>query len=245
MSIELQNSFKAIERDLGVIQGDSFDAEISLSSDITGAIVRGQLRKTYSSDTFIVLDCSILSTGETSVIHVSLSSTLSETIKAGKYVYDIEIVLDSGKIYKIYRGNFVVTPEVTKTAGSFDAPIIIETSTTLTADADLSALRLVAADNENLKIVYADANTSTSYSVIGMTTASSLEGARVSILSLGHFYDANWTWDTNLNPTLYLSTEGYMTQTPPTSGISLVVGSVTGSTSVYINIQQPIILIEE
>ncbi|MEM4958987.1 MAG: hypothetical protein QXX12_03825 [Nanopusillaceae archaeon] len=81
--------------------------------------VRGQVRR-KPSDTQFVRDfnCSVVDAAN-GRIQIELSASQTATIPARdfgwtKYVYDIEVVLDNGDVYRILEGNLYVSAEVTK-----------------------------------------------------------------------------------------------------------------------------------
>jgi hypothetical protein len=82
------------------------------SKDLTDYTVAAQMRKSYYSTTAINFGAEISSPldGE---ITISLTATNSSAIKAGRYVYDIEIT-GEGETLRVLEGIVVVNPEVTK-----------------------------------------------------------------------------------------------------------------------------------
>jgi hypothetical protein len=82
------------------------------SKDLTDYTVAAQMRKSYYSTTAINFGAEISSPldGE---ITISLTATNSSAIKAGRYVYDIEITGESETL-RVLEGIVVINPEVTK-----------------------------------------------------------------------------------------------------------------------------------
>jgi hypothetical protein len=80
--------------------------------DLTDYTVAAQMRKSYYSTTAINFGAEISSPldGE---ITISLTATNSSAIKAGRYVYDIEIT-GEGETLRVLEGIVVINPEVTK-----------------------------------------------------------------------------------------------------------------------------------
>ena len=88
--------------------------------DLTDHTISAKLKKTYSSDSDDTLDfTSAIATPATDgVVTLSLTNTQTDSLKAGKYVYDVELsFIDSDEntiIERILEGRAVVTPSVTK-----------------------------------------------------------------------------------------------------------------------------------
>jgi hypothetical protein len=87
---------------------------------ITPFTATGKIKKSYTADssTAISFDTSFLDLGTPNVLQVSLTNTVTETMKAGRYVYDIELSsLDSATsttvVERILQGNLTVNPSVT------------------------------------------------------------------------------------------------------------------------------------
>ena len=109
----------AIVSNLTVDQGATFNAQIDVSDDsgnsqnLTGYSVAGQIRKTYDSTTYTAFTASVSNaTGGT--ISISLTSTQTNALKAGRYVYDVEITSSGGVVTRVLEGQVEVTPGVTR-----------------------------------------------------------------------------------------------------------------------------------
>lgn len=109
---------------------------------------------------------------------------------------------------------------------------------TCTTEIALSGHRFIVLDDD--MAVYAD-NTILDHAhrVVGMTTGASNEGS-VSVQTSGEHDEPTWAW--TLGVPVFLGINGMLTQTPPSSGFSLVVGFPITATKLYIKIQQPLIL---
>jgi len=112
----------AVYANLTVDQGSDFNADISVenetgSIDISNYTYRGQIRKTYSSSTAVDFYTSTNSPASGQLL-ISLTSAQTSAMKAGRYVYDVEIsFVDSNGdtiIERILEGKIQVTPSVTK-----------------------------------------------------------------------------------------------------------------------------------
>lgn len=105
-------------------------------------------------------------------------------------------------------------------------------------DIALSGHRFIVLDND--LAIYADCTTiDHAHRIVGMTTGASNLGL-VSVQTTGEHEEPSWSW-TPGQP-VFLSTTGLMTQTPPTSVFSLIVGFPISATKLFIKINQPIIL---
>jgi len=112
--------------DITIDQGSDVAIEIhlqdanSLVKDLTNYSAAAKLKKTYNSDSDDTTDfASIITSPATDgIIAMSLTNTQTGLLKAGRYVYDVEIShLDSESntiIERILEGQIEVTPSVTK-----------------------------------------------------------------------------------------------------------------------------------
>lgn len=110
----------AIYSNLTIDQGSTFSVEIDVTDssgdplNLTGYTVAGQIRKTYSSSTFTNFTASVYNTIG-GIVKIELSATTTNAMKAGRYVYDVEITqTSSGDITRIVEGQLEVKPGVTK-----------------------------------------------------------------------------------------------------------------------------------
>ena len=104
---------------------------------------------------------------------------------------------------------------------------------TLVAGENLSALRAVTT-NSSGQAVYASNNTLANAQVVGITNGAVTSGANATIKISGILTDANWNWTKG---TVYLGTNGTLTQTVPTNGAIVVhVGKALTSTQLIIDI---------
>ena len=108
-------------------QGESFTFNVDLdvvttgsNADITNFTAAGSVRKTYASSTrsaafSIVGGTSGLTTftSDDKTLAVSLTSTQTSDLKAGRYVYDIEI-RNGANITRVLEGQLEVSPRVTR-----------------------------------------------------------------------------------------------------------------------------------
>ena len=87
----------ATQRNLYIDQGSTFSVTITVSDyldnplNLTGATLRGQIRKSYYSisSTALTVTAPTPTNGE---IVVSLTAAQTLALKPGRYVYDVEII---------------------------------------------------------------------------------------------------------------------------------------------------------
>ena len=115
-------------------------------------------------------------------------------------------------------------------------PDLGDAVTTATASINLSALRAVILDNAG-QFAYADSSTpSHAYRVAGILPYAISQGTEGVAYRLGEITDAVWNW-TRGSP-IFLGTNGQLTQTPPATGILLVLAQPISPT--VINLVQPV-----
>jgi hypothetical protein len=110
----------AIYSNLSVDQGTTFSVEIDVTDsdgdalNLIGYTVEGQIRKTYTSSTATSFTSSVLnSTGGT--VKIELSAVSTNAMKAGRYVYDVEITKTStNEVTRIVEGQIEVRAGVTR-----------------------------------------------------------------------------------------------------------------------------------
>ena len=110
----------AVYSDLSVDQGTDFSAEVLVddtdgtTANLTGYSVAGQIRKTYSSTTAVALTCTVQDAAA-GKLTIALSNSTTNAMKAGRYVYDVEITKTSSGIKtRVIEGQLTVRPGVTQ-----------------------------------------------------------------------------------------------------------------------------------
>ena len=104
----------------------------------------------------------------------------------------------------------------------------------------LSGHRAVILDDD--KVYYADCTTpSHAKRVLGITTGAAMIGAMANIQVNGELTEPSWSWD--LDVPVWLSTNGLLSQAPPSSGFSLIVGFPVSETKLLVRISEPIFLV--
>lgn len=76
--------------------------------------------------------------------------------------------------------------------------------------------------------------------VRGITVASALLGSLACIQIDGPLIEASWNWTPNLP--LYLSTNGHLTHTPPTTGFIQQIAVADTPTRIFIDNYEPLVL---
>ncbi len=112
----------AITVNLNIDQGADFSTVLTLqddngnATDLTGSSIYSQFRKSYGSvigHSFVVTTPSPTSGAFT----LGLSAAASSAIKAGRYLYDVEITSSSGGTSittRVIEGVITITPQITK-----------------------------------------------------------------------------------------------------------------------------------
>jgi len=107
----------AIKANLFIDQGTDYSTFINLVDtndnilSLAGYTSSAQLKKTYSSSNSVSFNTSLqVSNG---VIQLSLTSSQTANIVAGRYVYDVVVKSSSNVVSRIVEGIVTVTPRVT------------------------------------------------------------------------------------------------------------------------------------
>jgi len=109
----------AIYANLTADQGSTFISVVSLVDDtnepldLTGYTTSGQVRKTYSSTTSVDFTTTV-STPTSGEIQLQLTDIQTGGMKAGRYVYDVEISSGGGTVTRVIEGQLEITPSVTR-----------------------------------------------------------------------------------------------------------------------------------
>jgi hypothetical protein len=99
--------------------GATFSTEVTVNDangfpkDLTNYEVRSQLRKSYYSTTAIDFEINVTDPIN-GIIEIGLSASTTSDIRAGRYVYDVEIEDFEGFVTRIFEGIATVLPNVTR-----------------------------------------------------------------------------------------------------------------------------------
>ena len=110
----------AVLSNLSIDQGSDFSAEVIVEdssgdvANLTGFTGAGQIRKTYSSSTatnFVV----VVTNATQGLLTLTLSNAVTNAMKAGRFVYDVEITETSnGEKTRVVEGQLTINPGVTQ-----------------------------------------------------------------------------------------------------------------------------------
>ena len=73
--------------------------------------------------------------------------------------------------------------------------------------------------------------------LVGITMTAADGGAPIAIQRAGEISDSGWAWTPGR---VYLGVAGQLTQTPPETGYSVLIGSAVSATRILLNLQDPI-----
>jgi hypothetical protein len=99
--------------------GATFSTEVTVNDangfpkDLSDYIVRSQLRKSYYSTTAINFEIDVTDPVN-GIIEMSISAANTSNIRAGRYVYDVEIEDSENVVTRIFEGIATVLPNVTR-----------------------------------------------------------------------------------------------------------------------------------
>lgn len=111
---------------------------------------------------------------------------------------------------------------------------------TRTAASNVGGHRIVVSDASGQVSHASNTNAAHLQKVLGISLNAASAGDPVSVLRAGAATMVGWNWNVSLP--LYLAEDGLITQTPPSSGFSLIVGFAETPTSVIVRFREPIIL---
>jgi hypothetical protein len=109
----------AAKANIIIDQGSTFTTYLALTQDdgsvldLTGYTARGQIRRWYTSNSYVQFNVSI-SEPNTGFINLALDANTTANMFAGRYVYDIQATDSYGTISRVIEGIVTVTPEVTR-----------------------------------------------------------------------------------------------------------------------------------
>ena len=104
---------------LAIDQGTTYTVTISVTDDtgsarnLTGYTGRAQLKRSYYTNTNTAFTVTIDNPSE-GEIDLSLTATQTSALKAGRYVYDVELVSNTNTVERVVEGIVTIYPEVTK-----------------------------------------------------------------------------------------------------------------------------------
>lgn len=110
----------AVVSNLAIDQGTTYSVTIGVTDttgsarNLTGYTGRAQLRRSFYTNTNTAFTVTIDNPSE-GEIDLSLSSTQTSALKAGRYVYDLELVnSNTNAVERVVEGIVTIYPEATK-----------------------------------------------------------------------------------------------------------------------------------
>jgi len=107
----------SIKTNLTVDQGANFIYNVYLVDvdgnpfDITGYSGNGQIRRTYTSNSYVTMNVAI--TSNTGLISLTMNATTTSELSYNRYVYDVELA-NNNVVSRIVEGFITVNPGVTR-----------------------------------------------------------------------------------------------------------------------------------
>lgn len=106
----------------------------------------------------------------------------------------------------------------------------------VTASENLGGHRIVTVEG-----YYASKDTANDkFKVLGMTTGAVSSGSEATVAVSGFVEENSWNW--TVGNAVFLSTNGLLTQTVPTSGFRQIIGKPKTPTILFIEISEPIVI---
>lgn len=105
--------------ELQIDSGATFSTEITVNDangfplNLSDYSARSQMRKSYYSTISYPFDVTIVDANN-GIIQMDMSAANTSNIRAGRYVYDVEIESPSGVISRIFEGIVTILPNVTR-----------------------------------------------------------------------------------------------------------------------------------
>jgi hypothetical protein len=106
---------------LYIEQGSTFNSVVTLRNqdgttlNLTNYSVKSQFRKSYQSSAANNFTASVYGLPTNGQVRLQLAASASSAIKAGRYLYDIEITNTiSNEKFRVLEGIIILTPEITQ-----------------------------------------------------------------------------------------------------------------------------------
>lgn len=115
----------ATYEEITIDQGSDVTIQLELmdengaQKDLAGHSVAAKMKKNYNSgDSDTTSFSSIITNPNTGLVNLTLTNTQTDALKAGRYVYDVELSFQDSSsntiVERILEGRIQVTPSVTK-----------------------------------------------------------------------------------------------------------------------------------
>ncbi len=106
---------------LYIDQGTTFSTIIDLTNqdgsplDLTGYTIQAQIRKSYQSSNYWNFTASVFGLANAGKIRLQLAPSTSSSMRAGRYLYDVEITNSTTQDkFRVLEGIVVISPEITR-----------------------------------------------------------------------------------------------------------------------------------
>ena len=109
----------AVVSNLAIDQGTTYSVTITVTDDtgsarnLTNYTPRAQMRRSYYTSANTAFTASVASPTD-GTITLNLTDTQTSALKAGRYVYDLELVSNAATVERIVEGIVTIYPEATK-----------------------------------------------------------------------------------------------------------------------------------
>lgn len=111
----------------------------------------------------------------------------------------------------------------------------------LIAAQNISALRVIARDDDG-EAIYADKDDpETIRAIAGVSRNAVAAGGQVFITTFGIWEDDNWNWNMAIDPSLFLGSNGAITQGPQPGGATVRIGMAIGPKTMLVRFGEPVI----
>ena len=109
----------AVVSNLAIDQGTTYSVTITVTDDtgsarnLTNYTPLAQMRRSYYTSANTAFAANVLNPSE-GTITLDLTATQTSALKAGRYVYDLELVSNTLTVERIVEGIVTIYPEATK-----------------------------------------------------------------------------------------------------------------------------------
>ena len=111
----------ATKANIVIDQGTTFSTSVTVSAangsvlSLAGYSAAAQLRKSYSATNSTPFDVTIAANSQTGVLTLAMPANTTQSLTAGRYVYDLEIyTAGNTSVTRVVEGIVTVTPGVTR-----------------------------------------------------------------------------------------------------------------------------------
>jgi hypothetical protein len=104
---------------LAIDQGTTYSVTITVTDDtgsarnLTNYTTRAQMRRSYYTSANTAFTANVANAAD-GTITLDLTATQTSALKAGRYVYDVELVSNTSTVERIVEGIVTIYPEATK-----------------------------------------------------------------------------------------------------------------------------------